>query len=418
MEFNTLTLTLNNFIAAFSAGYGNLLPSINWLIGTLLAVEIVLIGFWWALNGNDQLIKVIKKILYIGFWMWLVTNFPGLAQDFVNSLIDAGLIAGGQTGNHALLMDPSRIAGYGIDATAPLTQAMDNVGWDIIDAVIIGISYLLIIIAFFIIAWQVFFAILEFYASLAYLGILMPFGFLSYTKFLAEKAIGYVIANGIKLMVLAFIVAVAEPVLSNISFASNTVELNEIWSVFLTSWAIAILAWNAPGKAAGILAGSPSLSAGTGLQNTIAGAYLGAQGAAAGLSATRAAASASGAVGAGATRLAGNVSTGYKRGSAYTQGGSAAKVAGGIKGAGESLARSAYGKISSPIKNAVSSNFQKGASSSYQSMTGSTTDSGSSQGSAKSNSKPAPGWAQKMLHASHNIPQEARPMGGNAQPKL
>jgi type IV secretion system protein TrbL len=74
--------------------------------------------------------------------------------------------------------------------------------------------------------------------------------------------------------------------------------------------AIGFLAWNAPGIAAGLIAGSPSLSAGTAVQNTVAGGFM-AAGAAAGLAnATRAAASMTG----GAARLGaaayGSASTG------------------------------------------------------------------------------------------------------------
>ncbi len=417
MEFNALTQTLLNFLTAFSSGYSNLLPSINWLIGALLGIELILIGFWWALGGGEQLGGVIKKILFIGFWMWIVLNFPMLANKFVFSLIDAGLIAGGGTaGNDSILMDPSRIAGLGLSATDHLYDMLNNVKWDISDALVFGISYILIMLAFLIIAWQVFLCVLEFYLILAITGILLPFGFIKYTKFLAEKAIGAVIAHGIKLMVLAFIIAVVEPVLSSITFAGPEIKMNEIWSVLLTSWAIALLAWNAPGMAAGLLSGSPSLTAGTALQNTAAGAYLGAQSVAGSIAATRAAASAAGTVGAGALRLAGNASTGYARGAAFTSGSSAEKVVGGLKGAGESLVKSAYGAVSSPVKNAVQGNYQKGVASSYQAITGSIPE-GMGGSSSPVVQKPAPEWAKKMLAASRNI-QEARPSGGSANPKL
>src|ERR1700690_2505364 len=95
----------------------------------------------------------------------------------------------------------------------------------------------------------------------------VPWGLLPQTKFLAEKAIGAVVSAGIKLMTLAFIIAVTSPVLASIHFSGPEIKLNELWSVLLTTGAIAFLTWHAPSLTAGLLAGSPSLSAAGVAQN-------------------------------------------------------------------------------------------------------------------------------------------------------
>ena len=66
MDPGILTTTLNNFLTAFSSGWSNLQPAINYLIGIFLAIEIVMIGLWMALGGGDQLVSLMKKILYLG----------------------------------------------------------------------------------------------------------------------------------------------------------------------------------------------------------------------------------------------------------------------------------------------------------------------------------------------------------------
>jgi len=119
MEFNTLTTTLTNFVAAFQGGYARLQPAINSLLGALAGIEIVLIGFWWALSGGERLANVIKKILFLGFWLWLTTSFQTTSKAFVDSLINAGLIAGGKPGSYGLLLDPSRIADTGSRPPTP-----------------------------------------------------------------------------------------------------------------------------------------------------------------------------------------------------------------------------------------------------------------------------------------------------------
>ncbi len=113
---------------------------------------------------------------------------------------------------------------------------------DLGDVIIFGISYLLVMAAFLIMAIQAFLAVLEYYVILAVAGILIPWALLPQTKFLAEKAIGAVVSAGIKLMVLAFIIAVVDPVLASIHFSGPEIKLNELWSVLLTAAAIAFLA--------------------------------------------------------------------------------------------------------------------------------------------------------------------------------
>ena len=60
MEPGILTQTLTNFQTAFSSGWSNLQPAINYLIGIFLVIEIVMIGLWMALGGGDQLVSVMK----------------------------------------------------------------------------------------------------------------------------------------------------------------------------------------------------------------------------------------------------------------------------------------------------------------------------------------------------------------------
>lgn len=264
MEFNSLTLTLRAFVAAFQGGYDRISGSVHFLIAALATIEIALFGAWWALDGGHQLSAAFKKMLGMGIWVWICTSFPKLSKAFVDSLVKVGLMAGGDPGaSTELLMDPSRLAGYGLDVTHPLAEKLEAMSvTDGADLLIFGLSYIAIMVGFFVLAIQVFLAVLEYYMLAALVGIFLPFGLLPATKFLAEKAVGAIVASGIKLMTLAFILAVAEPVLRKIHFGSSEVALNELWSVFLTTCSLALLCWKAPNMAAGLLAGSPTLSFG------------------------------------------------------------------------------------------------------------------------------------------------------------
>jgi type IV secretion system protein TrbL len=299
MQFNALTLTLQNFITALSGAYGRLASDANSLLSLLVGIEVVLLGLWSALGGGDNVVGVFKRILHIGAWVWIVKSYPTLSKALVDSLIQAGLKAGGGTGDVSLLMDPSRLAGYGLDATAPLTQKLADLGMtDLPDLIVFGFGYLAILACFFIMAINVFLAVLEYYVFAALAGIFLPFGLFEPTKFLAEKAIGAVVSAGVKLMVLALVTSVIDPVLSAIHFQGPQITFNELWSVFLTVCALMFLCWKAPSLASSLLGGSPHLGVDHLIQAASAPIAAGlaagavASRAAAGVSATRAAASA------------------------------------------------------------------------------------------------------------------------------
>jgi type IV secretion system protein TrbL len=228
-------------------------------------------------------------------------------------------MAGGGSSDVSLLMDPSRLAGYGLDATAPLTQKLADLGMtDLSDLLVFELGYLAILGCFLIMAINVFLAVLEYYLFVALVGILLPFGVFGPTKFLAEKAVGAVVAAGVKLMTLAFLTAAVEPVIRNIHFAGPEITLNELWSMFLTICSLMLLCWKAPSLAASLLAGSPNLGHGDAFQAgqtavlagaAVAHAVMGNGGGAA-QAATKAAASAGEGRSAGATPSASSLGSG------------------------------------------------------------------------------------------------------------
>ncbi len=402
MDTAILTNSLNQFLTTFNAAYGLIWANGGQTLLWLLAgIELVLIALWWALGGNNQIVDAIKKILFLMFWLWIVTNFAVLAPQFVYSLVDAGISgAGGAAGGHGIILDPSRIFSAGLVAIDPIMVLIEDMDdWDQIGQVMmLWVSSFIILVAFAIVAIQVFLTVLEFYLFLGLSAILLPFGINKHTKFIAEKTLGGVVNYGVKMMVLAFILAVTEPTLTgaiSITVSNGLIEWNEIFSVMVIAWAIALLAWNAPGVAAGLVSGAPSLSAGTATQNTVAGTAAGSAAAGAALGATRSAAGA-------ATRLAGNATAGYQRGSAFTQGSGGKKALGGIAGATESLVRSSAQKAGQGAR----THWQQGKASSHAAMTGNHTANTAVQ------SRRQPAWASQLLNAGRHTPHEAHPAGG------
>jgi type IV secretion system protein TrbL len=298
MNFNLLTSVLTTIVKGLAAAQGNIGKASGVMSG-LAIIEIVLAIMWWTLDGAS-LSEPFRKLLQITFWVWFATHFPALAKFFSDSLVQIALTAGGQSGNVGLLLDPSQIAGMALDATLPLVQSIHDAGiGHLADIFLMGTAYLVLIACFFIIACHVALAVIEYYLVVTLATCLIPFGISQHTRFLAEKAIGAVVAVSVKLMVLSFIIALIKPVMAGIHFsgAGGEILLNEALSMCLVCVLLAIVVWRAPGLASDLLAASPSLSAGqvgqhiTSSVTSAAALYAGAAGIASkGLDSTKAAA--------------------------------------------------------------------------------------------------------------------------------
>jgi type IV secretion system protein TrbL len=275
VEFNSLTTTLTTFVSAYSAAYARVQPIAHKVLGSLALIEIALVGMYLALDGGQQVSALFGKFLKIAVWTYITTNFHQLVQAFSQSLIGAGLIAAGQPGNFQILLDPSKVAGMGTTATDGLVKALSNIGtFDFFDAVVFGLMYMAIMLTFLLMAVQIFLAVVEFYLISALAGVLIGFGVSPHFRFLSEKAIGAVVACSIKLMVLAFVMAMVQPTLASVRFVGPEIKFNELWALLLTSGTIMLFAWTAPSLAASLLAGSPSLGAGGVAQNMMSGAMM------------------------------------------------------------------------------------------------------------------------------------------------
>lgn len=336
-----LTSLLNAFVAVFSTGFENILPAARWLLQTLAILEIALAGIWWAFNQEDAIVGLIEKSLRIGFFILLVVQFPTLVTAVRDSFVGAGLLAGGTRISVAEFTNPSRIAQFGHTAVQPIFDHIASYGYvaalrNIGDLLVTGLAGILILLAFFFMAIQVFITILEFYL-IAVLGLLLiPFGVNRHTSFLAERVFAAVISIGVKLMVLAFITSAVLPVLVQLQTPPEP-NFNQIMTLLLASLAIAALTWHAPSIAAGLMAGTPALSAGTAASTVLAGGFALAGAGTVGREALRTGASGARAALAGArgaARIGSQMHTAASLGAATAVGGSAATIAGAARGVG------------------------------------------------------------------------------------
>lgn len=331
-DVGLLTGILDLFINAVGLGGPGVRANALDLMAILVVIELTLAGLFWALRGEAFVAPLFRKLLFIGFLLLAVQSFPLLANTVLRGFVATGLDAGG--GGVIQLRDPSAIIGLGFAATAPIAAYIQDLSAlavmaSLVSVSLLGIAMLFTLLAFAVIGLQVFVTYLEFLIVTALGVILIPFGVLKPTAFIAEKVFGAIVAFGVKLMVLAFIIAVAGPILAAIVAAFPPEPTwNQAFNLMIGSLALAALAWHAPSVAAGLLAGSPTFSAGTAVgAGVAAGAGLYAAGVAG--AATMANAKQAASTGAQRTlRAAGFVSGAAGTGSVRQKAGSVARAAG------------------------------------------------------------------------------------------
>jgi len=355
-----LTSLLNAFLGVFAAGPGHLTPAAARLLFLLGGIELTLAGIWWLLKGENVAVGLLQKTLLIGLFGFFVANWPTLINTVLDGFIWSGFTAAGSTpaAGLAVVKDPSSIIAQAFIVTQPIATKINALSWyDVGSLFMYGWAYIFTILAFFMLAIQVFITYLEFYLVAALSLVLVPFGVFKHTAFIAERAFGSVISFGVKLMVLAFIIAAAQPVLASIALPAVP-SWQQAYMVMLAGLAIAFLAWHAPGIAAGMISGGPSLTAGS-AAGFVASSTLGAlAGAAAASSAARSTAAGTLSATKAAASGLGTVRMGAQLGAASAQLGGSGRLgqaAAGVAGGTSALVRSTAEAGFRPIRAAGTS---------------------------------------------------------------
>jgi type IV secretion system protein TrbL len=337
---------LNVFSTYIDSGFGLLHGEVAFLTATLVAIDMTLAGLYWALGhatgqGEDVIAKLIRKVLYVGAFAYIIGNFNWLSGIVFRSFAGLGLTASGSTMSMATFLQPGRLAKAGIDAAAPILQQISEMAGfpevfiNIAPIVVMFLAWLIVIVCFFVLAVQLFVTLIEFKLTTLAGFVLVPFALWNKTAFLAEKVLGNVVSSGIKVLVLAVIVGIGTGLFAEFQVTPSEPSIDHALVVMLASLAMLALGIFGPGIATGLVSGAPQLGAGA-----MAGAALGAAGTAVAVGAAAAGVGSAVAAGArmapAAAKMAGSgaraaASTAGSARSAYQAGSAAA--GGGLKGA-------------------------------------------------------------------------------------
>lgn len=429
-DLNIIDSFLEAFISYIDSGFGLLSGDVAFLTTILIGIDVTLAALWWAMdNDQDVLGKLIKKVLYVGAFAFIIGNFSSLADIVFRSFSGLGITAGGGGVSADDLMHPGAIAGTGFTAAHPLLdQVTEMSGFpeffgNFLSIAVLLICWLLVVLAFFILAIQLFITILEFKLTALAGFVLVPFALWNKTSFLAERVLGNVVSSGIKIMVLAVIIGIGTNLFGELTaLVGDEPEIAEALSLLMGALTLFGLGIFGPGIASGLVSGAPQLGAGAAV-GTVAGAAIMSGGA--GLIGARGAmAAGSGgmkAIRAG-TAMGSAASTSYRLGQATS---GRASVGAGLGGVA-STAGSAAAQGARAMASRVAAPFRDSAARGRDfAMRGS--GGASAASSTATEGSGAPAWAQRLRgeqnarHRRHMAMQTVREgdrPGSGANPDL
>lgn len=413
------TGVIDNFLGVFTSyidsGFGLLGGEVAFIATTLIVIDVTLAALFWSWGADDDIIaRLVKKTLFVGVFAYLIGNWNNLAQIIFDSFAGLGLKGSGTSFSAADLLRPGKVAQTGLDAGRPLLESIsDMMGYwsffeNFIQIACLMFAWVLVLLAFFILAVQLFVTLIEFKLTTLAGFVLIPFGLFGKTAFMAERVLGNVVSSGIKVLVLAVIIGIGSTLFSQFTagFGGVTPTIDDAMAIVLAALSLLGLGIFGPGIASGLVSGGPQLGAGAAVGTGLAaGGMMLAGGAAAGMAAKGGAAALSGGAAAvrGGAAAAGAASAAYSVGSLGQSG--AAGVASGLGG----VARAAGSAAVSPLKRAASkaaesvkSSFSDGARAGLGVTGGSTTQGTIGGASAAASTAPAapaggpPAWAQQM----------------------
>jgi type IV secretion system protein TrbL len=278
-DLNVIDRFMAAFIQYIDSGFGLLGGDVAFLTTVLVGIDITLAGLFWAMGGEDDIIgRFLKKILYVGAFALILGSFSTLADIIFRSFAGLGITAGGGTMSADDLLRPGFVAGTGFEAAQPLLEQVSELLGPVaffenfLTIAVLMIAWLFVIIAFFVLAIQLFITIIEFKLTALAGFVLVPFALWNRTSFLAERVLGNVVSSGIKVMVLAVIVGIGSGFFSEFVNAANGQEpdIAQAMSLVLGSLALFGLGIFGPSIASGLVAGAPQLGAGAAVGTTAA----------------------------------------------------------------------------------------------------------------------------------------------------
>jgi type IV secretion system protein TrbL len=261
MDPSSINSFLDQFLGLADSGFGLIHGDVTYVLNALIVISIVLAGAQWVLAAEAPLAPFFRKVLFIGFFAFLINNWNYLATAINQSGALLGLRAGGSNLSLADLNNPGRVAQIGTDLfgrTVAMGEGM-NIITDFIPLATIFLAAVCVTIGFFLLALQLFVSLITFKLGSLAAFVALPWGVFSGTAWVAERPLGWVAGCAIRLFVLAFVASVAIAFVDALP-ATLTLDAGGALNVLLFGLTVLALAWFGPALASEVMSGQPNLA--------------------------------------------------------------------------------------------------------------------------------------------------------------
>ncbi len=292
-SYQILDSILAAFVNAANTGFNLLSGEVFYLTSALMLMAILFTGYKIMFGDSSEIVTAGKRLLLWTVIIYLTNTWADNTDLIRQTALELGIRASGSS-NAVSALSPSRIVDLGAEQMGTLLEVASAAGGILgivgapMDTLILTIAGLVIFIAFLIVALQLMITIIEFKLLTLASFILIPFGILTRTSFLMERALGYVASSALKFLTLAFVLSITVNIVQDFALnAHQQIDIDVGTGLRMMAVAIVIagLSITIPAAAASLITGGPSLGVGALAGGAAVGAAVGVGAAGAGAAA-------------------------------------------------------------------------------------------------------------------------------------
>lgn len=209
-----LLTELENEIAAAARGWeGAVMQAARSLFWILAGIEVGIAAIWLALSAaalDTWFAELVRRIMFIGFFVLLLEQGPAFAQAVVDSLYQIGAADGSAS--------PANVFNAGLRVANAMSEQARFGLWEDNALAIAAVFAMVVVVVSFSLVAAIFVAVMvEMYVGLLAGMIMLGLGGTSFTKDFAVRYLVYAFSVGMKLMALVMIARIGSDVLSGLA---------------------------------------------------------------------------------------------------------------------------------------------------------------------------------------------------------
>jgi type IV secretion system protein TrbL len=205
---------LENQVASASQGWQDtVIDAATSLFWILAGIEVGIAAIWLAIQApslDTWFAELVRRILFIGFFLFVLQQGPALAKSVVDSLFQIGADGGSAS--------PADVFNAGVKVASELSENARFGLWEDNALAMASVFAMIVVVISFALVAAIFVAVLvEMYVGLLAGMIMLGLGGSSFTKDFAVRYLVYAFSVGMKLMGLVMIARIGSEVLIGLS---------------------------------------------------------------------------------------------------------------------------------------------------------------------------------------------------------